>query len=151
MWLFAQQAPGMDWERVLLGYGPLGVFCGVALYFVVIYGRRMAEGHITLVSTLQDSSVKTSAALETLSNTQANHDEFKRSTSVQFAKLVETQGQIVETQQEMVRAQREIQREVSEQRKLQERFNQRLEQGAVIAIQTDRVEVTDESSIRKSK
>jgi membrane-associated HD superfamily phosphohydrolase len=151
MWLFAQQAPGMDWERVLLGYGPLGVFCGVVLYFVVVYGRRVAEGHITLVSTLRESAVTTSQALQTLSNTQANHDEFKRSTSLQFAKLVDTQKQIVDTQQEMVRAQREIQREVSEQRKLQERFNDRLENGAVIAIQTERVEVTDESGIHKRK
>jgi hypothetical protein len=133
-----------DWERMLMGYGPLGVFTLVILYFVIVYGRRAAEGHISLVTTLRkatirqtkaavkqaDADQRTTAALETLSRTLASHENLYRT-------LADTQKQIVATQTD-------IQREVSEQRRLHQKFMEGAAGGPAVLVDARGSEIKQE-------
>lgn len=58
------------WADLLLKQGPLAVIFVLFVGFLIWYGRRIAEGHIDLVTTLKDNSVKTVANLDKLTETQ---------------------------------------------------------------------------------
>jgi hypothetical protein len=139
--------PGLDWERLLLGYGPLGLIAAGVAYFVVRYGNRAAEGHIALLDTVKTSVVRHDEALDKLTESQIVVDK-------RLGDLTDTQRQLVQTQQQMVKTQQNIQQEVTEQRKLHEKFNSRLESAdskILIGIRTDNVQMEGDPPPRKSQ
>lgn len=73
--------PSFDWSDIMLRQGPLVVVFLLVVGFAVWYGRRMAEGHIDLVSTLKENAVKS--------------DGYQARTTVALEKLTETQREIV--------------------------------------------------------
>lgn len=145
--LLADAQTGIDWERVLLGYGPLGIFTAVCLYFAIVYGRKIAEGHISLVETLKASANKHDDALETLTQTQMQRNA---SDTAAVKGLTDTQTAIVRTQEQIVQTQRDIQREVTEQRKLTEKVNEKIgsktnDPGLMMAMRANTIEIHDHS------
>ena len=64
------EIPAPD-TSALLVYGPLGTIAAVLLFFVLRYGPRLIEGHISFMGTCEKTQVKIAGALETLSE---NHD-----------------------------------------------------------------------------
>ena|SRR5687768_2893022 len=64
-----------DWMNLLLAYGPLGVLALLVLYFVVKYGPRIIEGHLSLTRTCETTQERIAGALETMSEGQGSSDK----------------------------------------------------------------------------
>lgn len=77
----AEAMPHFDWADIMLRQGPLVVVFLLVVIGIAWYGRRMAEGHIDLVSTLKDNAVKS--------------DGYQARTTITLEKLIETQREIV--------------------------------------------------------
>lgn len=70
--LLAQIEPSAlnaGWQTLLLGYGPLGVIALIGLYFVVYYGPRIIEAHISFTTTCKETQVRIADTMETLTET----------------------------------------------------------------------------------
>lgn len=55
---------------LLMTYGPLGVLAGIVLFFVLRYGPRVIEGHVSLMQTCETTQKTIADALETMSEGQ---------------------------------------------------------------------------------
>lgn len=76
MSILAQAEVTLDpgWQTLLLGYGPLGVFCLVGLYFLIRYGTRLVEGHLSYMHTSEVTQKSLTANLETLTESHTALD-----------------------------------------------------------------------------
>jgi hypothetical protein len=89
MFLLAQAEPlTTDWADLLLKQGPLSVVFVLFVGFLIWYGRRIAEGHIDLVTVLKENAVKS--------------DSYQARTTVTLEKISDTQRDLTETQREIV-------------------------------------------------
>jgi hypothetical protein len=76
--LLSQTEPlSLDWGDLMFRQGPLVVVFLLVVVGIAYYGRRLAEGHISLVGTLKDNALKSdgyqarmTTALEKLTDTQ---------------------------------------------------------------------------------
>jgi hypothetical protein len=77
-----ETAIGNGWQTVLLGYGPLGVFAVVALGFIIWYGPRLFEGHISFMKTCELTQSSLATNLSTLTEShmalEQKHDKTHR-------------------------------------------------------------------------
>jgi hypothetical protein len=56
----------IDWEKVLLQYGPLYALFLLFIFFVVWYGPGLLEGHRKMMEAVGNASTRTAEATETL-------------------------------------------------------------------------------------
>ena len=57
---------------ILLAYGPLGIIAAFVFYFVLRYGTRLIEGHLSFMSVCEKSQAKIADALDTMSESHTS-------------------------------------------------------------------------------
>jgi hypothetical protein len=66
----AAAAPATDWTQLAITQGPLTVLFLVGLYFLIVYGPGLFNGHRVMMEKLGDSGEKTADCLQTLTDVQ---------------------------------------------------------------------------------
>jgi hypothetical protein len=149
--LLAQSTAQTDWERLLLGYGPLGLIVAGVAWLFWRYGPKLIDGHVSLMTTLEDTARRQTAALERLSDTQVENENAK---TVALNKIVDQQAAIVGTQHQLATAQSKmvetnaaIHSETVKVRALQEKINEKISDSKVsigISAETVNMPATEE-------
>lgn len=86
--LFADAA-AFDWSSVILDKGPLVAIALCVGYFVVTYGPRLIEGHISYMNASKESIGSLTKSLETLTENSTSHGEVCKSTNRAVGHLAE--------------------------------------------------------------
>lgn len=91
------------WERLLLGYGPLGLIVIGIAWMIWKYAPRLIEGHINLMSTLEKTAQergvldqRNTEALETLSQSRLAAEDSGVRTAHAIQEIAGTQKKMAE-------------------------------------------------------
>lgn len=101
--LIAQASAEALWERLLFGYGPLGLIVFGVFWLAWKYGPRLFEGHINMMSTLEKAAVdrgqldrRNTDALETLSQSRLAAEDASIRTAKAVEEIANTQKKIAD-------------------------------------------------------
>ncbi len=155
--LLAQQPPAAPDYTSLLNYGVLGLFAAVCLWFLIVYGKRGADGHLTLVDSIkewifeqrqsakrnEELKERTTIALETLTETQSFVEKRGRGMPKHLRAIANSQTEILTTV-------KDCHREVKGVVELQEKLNAKLDSktndpALLMGIKANKVEYHDHS------
>ena len=92
---------------LLATYGPLGIIAAIVCFFVLRYGPRIIEGHLSLTKTCETTQLRMADALETMSESQtssASHHSKTHRALVHIATAYKKTDAASEVHQELNRA-----------------------------------------------